>query len=133
MPPGTGLDVGAVVSSTCLISARLQASLRIAAAARVHHVQRPSRTPATSSKLPDGHLFFYATGVPATAPRNPEECACSIVPPCVSDSPSLSLTESFLDYVFVDEHNRHKRLKGMDSMSIAGMRRDEPRQLTDWM
>lgn len=33
---------------------------------------------------------------------------------CESAGDVLTFVVYFADYVFVDEHNRHKRLKGMD-------------------
>ena len=73
-----------------------------------HHVeQRCVRSSHPTSEFTDELVFFCAPAI-CTSTRDPKECAEYF---SISQYTILTLTP-LIDYVFVDEHNRHKRLKG---------------------
>ncbi len=71
-----------------------------------HDGWRPGHAATAPSKLPDAELFVCPQQFWRWAEGKPEECDAK--PPT---APEIRANAS-ADYVFVDEHNRHKRLKG---------------------
>jgi hypothetical protein len=72
-----------------------------------HDVGRPRSSKAPPTELSNADLFLHSSQLCPTG--EPEECASS------ASYASLTVANGadyVIDYVFVDEHNRHKRLKG---------------------
>ena len=109
--PPRGLDVGAVESTTCPISARLAASLHPAEFTM-------SNDPTVRRLLPQNSQMGTFTFAPPAYQQQPRETQKSAPSTPVSPlvlCPEWDVPDQLLDYVFVDEHNRHKRLKGMQA------------------